>query len=258
MMTAHSIPQAAPGRRLITEVTRNPAIVREAQQLRYRVFSEEYGCDLGAEEAGLDADSFDPWCDHLTVRDQKTGELVATTRILLDNQTCHTGGFYSASEFRLDQLLRHTGRVAELGRTCVHPDYRNGATIALLWASLAVWLTEHKVQQIIGCASIGMSDGGHRAWRIARHLQERYLSSDDFRVWPRRAMPHIAHSRNGTGGDKPLDDVPALIKAYMRLGARVCGEPCWDPDFRCADLLVMLQVSELSDRYCRHFMRQQG
>lgn len=257
-MTAQPIRQTAPGRRLITEITRDPAIVHEAQQLRYQVFSEEYGCDLGAGQTGLDADDFDPWCDHLTVRDQKTGALVATTRILLDDQTHHTGGFYSANEFRLDHLLRHTGRVAELGRTCVHPDYRNGATIALLWASLAAWLTEHRVDQVIGCASIGMSDGGHRAWRIARHLQERYLSSDDFRVWPLRALPHIAHSRTSAGRDAPPDDVPALIKAYMRLGARVCGEPCWDPDFRCADLLVMLKVSELSGRYSRHFMRPQS
>lgn len=255
-MTAQPVRQTVT-RSLLTDVTRAPLIVREAQKLRFQVFSEEYGCDLGAAEPGIDADRFDPWCDHLIVRDQRTGELVATTRILLDSQAVQTDGFYSASEFDLSTLLANTGKVAELGRTCVHPDYRNGATIALLWSTLASWLTDHQVDQVIGCASIGMSDGGHRAWRIARHLQERYLSDDDFRVWPHRAMPHLAHTNTSGFGEKPVKDIPALIKAYMRLGARVCGEPCWDPEFRCADLLVMLQVSDLSDRYSRHFMRPQ-
>lgn len=252
-MTAQPIRSVQRARRLITEVTRDPARVREAQELRYQVFSEEYGCDLGAVEPGLDADQFDSRCDHLMVSDSSTGTLVATTRILRSADAALAGGFYSEGEFVLSTLLNNTGNVAELGRTCVHPDYRNGATIGLLWATLAGWLDQHKVDQIIGCASIGMSDGGHRAWRIARHLQDRYLSDNEFRVQPRRALPHLMHTSHES---RPVEDIPALLRAYMRLGAKVCGEPCWDPEFRCADLLVMLQVSQLAARYNRHFMRQ--
>jgi putative hemolysin len=248
-MTAQTA-RAAVSRRLLTRVTRDPELVQQAQRLRYDVFSAEYSSDLGAEIPGLDADPFDSWCDHLVVTDSATGEPVATTRILRQDRIVHTGGFYSESEFDLSQLLSGAGRVAEPGRTCVHPDYRSGATIGLLWATLASWLTEHRVDRIIGCASISMSDGGLKAWRIARHLQDRYLSSDDDRVWPRRALPHLTRADS----ERPVD-IPALIRAYMRLGARVCGEPCWDPDFRCADVLVLLEVSELSARYSRHFMR---
>ena len=238
-------------RRLHTCVTRDPAQVTLAQRLRYEVFSAEYGSDLGAETPGLDADEFDHWCDHLMVTDGTTGELVATTRILRQDHCPETGGFYSENEFDLGRLLSRPGRVAELGRTCVHPAYRNGATIGVLWSALAAWLMEHHIDRVIGCASISMSDGGLKAWRIARHLQDRYLSAEGDRVWPRRALPHLTRSNP----ERPVE-IPALIRTYMRLGARVCGEPCWDPEFRCADMLVLLEVRDLSARYSRHFMRQ--
>lgn len=250
-MTAQTARAASFTGNLLTSVTRDSNLVEQAQRLRYRIFSEEYGCDLGAQVPGLDADRFDSWCDHLMVSHAGTGELVATTRILRPEYIADTGGFYSEGEFDLSALLAQPGRVAELGRTCVHPDFRNGATIALLWATLAGWLTEHRIDRIIGCASIGMSDGGLRAWRIARLLQERYLSTDEFRVWPRRALPHLTPAAS-----ERTVEIPALIRAYMRLGARVCGEPCWDPEFRCADVLVLLEVSKLSARYNRHFMRR--
>lgn len=238
-------------RRLNTCVTRDPVEVERAQRLRYQVFSTEYGSDLGAATPGLDADPFDRWCDHLMVTDGVTGEPVATTRILRQDHSHETGGFYSENEFDLSRLLARPGRVAELGRTCVHPDYRNGATIGLLWSTLAGWLTEHRVDRVIGCASISMQDGGLKAWRVARHLQDRYLSSEDDRVWPKRELPHLTRSNP----ERPVE-IPALIRAYMRLGARVCGEPCWDPEFRCADVLLLLEVSDLSARYSRHFMRR--
>ncbi|WP_166269130.1 GNAT family N-acetyltransferase [Marinobacter caseinilyticus] len=239
-------------RRLSTAITRDPSQIEIAQRLRYAIFSEEYGSDLGATTPGLDADPHDAICDHLMVIDEASGQLVATTRLLHQDRARQAGGFYSKSEFDLDRLHRLPGITAELGRTCVHPDYRSGATIGLLWASVAEYLLNEGVDYLIGCASISMSDGGLKAWRIARHLQREYLSDEQFRVTPVRQLPHLTHTVNI---DRPVD-VPALIKAYMRLGARVCGEPCWDPEFRCADLLVILEVSQLTDRYSRHFMRQ--
>lgn len=241
-----------PSQRLVTSMTREPELIEAAQRLRYSVFSEEYGSDLGAITPGIDADHFDAYCDHLIVTDSETGTLVATTRVLHQHDALSAGGFYSQGEFDLRCLEQTDGTLAELGRTCVHPDYRNGATISLLWAAVAEYLVTRKVDYLIGCASISMVDGGHKAWRIASQLQRQYLANDAFRVTPRRELPHLA---------KPLVacrpvEVPALIKAYMRLGARVCGAPCWDPEFRCADLLVMLEVSQLADRYSRHFMRQ--
>ncbi|WP_404368765.1 GNAT family N-acetyltransferase [Marinobacter sp.] len=252
-MNAQTAAIARPARRLTTLISRDPAQIKAAQRLRYELFSEEYGSDLGTETPGLDADRFDQYCDHLLVTDARTGQLVATTRVLHQDSTRYLGGFYSEGEFDLANLWKHPGTFAELGRTCVHPEYRNGATISLLWARLAEYLVIAKVDYLIGCASISMADGGLKAWRIASHLQQSYLTEVSYRVFPRRELPHLTHTLQN---DRPVD-VPALIRAYMRLGARVCGEPCWDPEFRCADLLVMLEVGQLADRYSRHFMRQE-
>lgn len=240
----------ARARQLTTGITRDPDVIEEAQRLRYDVFSAEYGSDLGATTPGLDADTFDSLCDHLTVRDAESGNLVATTRILHQREVDGVEHFYSAGEFDLSALAQLPGTLAELGRTCVHPDYRNGATISLLWSTLASYLQEHRIDYIIGCASISMADGGHRAWRIANQLQQTYLAEEAFRVSPLKALPHLTHS---VSAERPAA-IPPLIRTYMRLGARVCGAPCWDPEFRCADLLVLLEVDKLAARYSRHYL----
>ena len=240
-------------RRFSTIITRNEHWVEKAQRLRYQVFSTEYGSDLGSTRAGIDADTFDPFCDHLIIIDETCGQPIATTRLLHQRATTASGGFYSETEFDLSSLKTVPGVFAELGRTCVHPDYRNGATIGALWSAVAEYLLSEKVEFLIGCASISMLDGGLKAWRVAQYLKTHYLADSRFRVTPRRDLPHLARPAKRTAGDP---EVPALIATYMRLGARVCGEPCWDPDFRCADLLVLLDVNQLSARYVRHFMRK--
>ncbi|MEQ5837010.1 GNAT family N-acyltransferase [Marinobacter sp. NFXS9] len=251
-MSAEQARSVSSARRLQATITRDPAQVEAAQRLRYRVFSEEYGSDLGATTPGIDQDTYDAFCDHLIVTDSQTGELVATSRVLHQRDAENAGGFYSEGEFELDSLRRLPGQLAELGRTCVHPDYRNGATISLLWSSLAEYLIREQVDYLIGCASIGMADGGLKAWRITQQLQKRYLTDTSQRVKPRRDLPHLTHV---SAASQTSVAIPPLIRAYMRLGARVCGEPCWDPEFRCADLLVLLEVSQLAGRYSRHFMR---
>lgn len=253
-MNARTARLSRPARRLKTVITQQQDLLESAQRLRYQVFSEEYGSDLGAAVPGIDADEFDSLCEHLIVTDENTGELVATTRVLHHRKAMEAGGFYSEGEFELSSLYKLPGTMAELGRTCVHPDYRNGATISLLWASVAEYLVSRNVDYLIGCASISMSDGGLKAWRIARYLQREYLAGEEYRVTPLRALPHLTDAISEV---HPVD-VPALIRAYMRLGARVCGEPCWDPEFRCADLLVVLNVNNLASRYSRHFMRKQA
>ncbi len=252
-MTAQPLQKQRSPRQLTSRIASTPEQIEQAQRLRFQVFSEEYGADLGAQANGKDEDAFDCWCDHMLVIDEATGELAATTRILHQRQALQAGSFYSEGEFDLTNLRRLPGTLAELGRTCVHPDYRNGATLALLWAELARYLVEQQVDYLIGCASISMADGGHKAWRIARQLQQKHLCEEHCRVTPLRALPHLTNQPEET---TPPVTVPPLIRTYMRLGAKVCGEPCWDPDFRCADLLVLLEVNALSARYSRHFLNR--
>ncbi|MDX5298757.1 MAG: GNAT family N-acetyltransferase, partial [Gammaproteobacteria bacterium] len=150
-------------RQLRAMLTRDPAWVREAQRLRHDVFAAEYGASFGSSEPGIDADPFDPFCEHLMVVDHYNGQLVATTRLLHQDDAQAAGGFYSESEFDLSNLYTLPGKIVEMGRTCVHPDYQNGATMAVLWAGLAEYLKTLDIGFLIGCASIHIQDSGQRA-----------------------------------------------------------------------------------------------
>lgn len=236
--------------RLTVSFAQNEEEVREAQRLRYQIFYEEMGARLGTLEPGIDKDIFDPYCDHLLVRDNDTLEVVGTYRVLSPAQARKIGGYYSETEFDLTRLSHLYERMVEVGRSCVHANYRNGATISLLWSGLAKYMQQRGYDYLIGCASIGMMDGGHAAASIYRRLSQEHMSPIEWRVFPRNGLPLEALDSTMNA---PL---PPLIKGYMRLGSYVCGEPAWDPDFNTADLLVLLPLSLMDKRYARHFFEQ--
>jgi putative hemolysin len=233
---------------LYISFARNPSEIEEAQRLRYKVFAEEMGADI-SNENGLDCDGFDAFCDHLLIRESNTNQVVGTYRILSPKMADEAGGYYSAGEFDMSRLQHLFPQMVEVGRACVHRDYRNGGTITLLWAGLAKYMQMHRYEYMIGCASVPMADGGHMAASLYHQLQEKYLSPVEYRVFPHCPLPMDAL-------DKNLEvDCPPLIKGYLRLGAYVCGEPAWDPDFNTADMLVMLPLSRINRRYAAHFFK---
>lgn len=226
---------------------RNREEVQETQRLRYRIFAGELGAQLVAEEPGIDADRYDRYCRHLTVRTAK-GRLVASTRILTDEMAQGAGGFYSAAEFDLGMIHHMPGRTMEIGRTCVDAGFRNGAVIGLLWQGIGQFIARHGFDYLFGCASISLADGGASAHAILRDIRSRYLAPAWQRVLPYQGLPQA---------DGPLPErprLPPLLKAYLSLGARACGEPYWDREFNCADVLMLLSVPELHPRYARHFL----
>ena len=229
---------------------RNEAEVREAQRLRYKVFAEEMGARLPHPESGLDQDLFDPFCEHLLVRDNDTLEVVGTYRLLAPEQARRLGSFYSQTEFDLTRLAQLSDRTVEVGRSCVHPDYRSGAAITLLWSGLSKYMQHRGYDYLIGCASISMADGGHAAASIFRRIGMEHMSPVEWRVFPRNRLP--LESLDNTL-NVPL---PPLLKGYMRLGCYVCGEPAWDPDFNTADLMLILPLALMNRRYARHFLDQ--
>jgi putative hemolysin len=166
--------------------------------------------------------------------------VVGAYRILPPEAAKRIGGYYSEQEFDLARLDVLRPRMAELGRSCVHRDHRNGAVIARLWAGLAGYMTRYGYEHIIGCAHIGMSDGGHNAASVYRQLAVHHLSPIGWRVTPHYRLPVESLDR----GVSALQ--PPLLKGYTRLGAMVCGEPAWDPDFNTADLLMLLPMSRLN------------
>lgn len=235
-------------RKLYVSLARTQAEVEEAQRLRYKVFAEEMGAQVSG-TGGLDIDGFDKFCDHLIVRDSGTHQVIGTYRILSPQKANEAGGYYSAGEFDLSRLAHLSDRTVEVGRACVHQNYRNGGTITMLWAGLAKYMQIHHYEYMIGCGSISMADGGHAAASLYEKLKDDYLAPLEYRVFARNPLP-IQSLRS----DMQVA-CPPLIKGYLRLGAYICGEPAWDPYFNTADMLVMLPLSRINPRYAAHFLK---
>lgn len=222
--------------------------IREAQRLRHAVFVEEMGACLSTVLPGHDIDLYDPYCDHLLVRELAGGEVVGTYRILTPESAQRVGSYYAEQEFDLTRFHFLRPRMAELGRSCVHPAHRSGTVLARLWMGLADYMTRYGYDYVVGCASISMADGGHLAARVHRQLTERHLAPVEWRVTPRNRLPVELLD------DSQAANLPPLIKGYARMGALICGEPAWDPDFNTADLLMLLPMAQLNRSYARRFI----
>ncbi len=222
-----------------------PAEIEQAQRLRHRVFSGEFGAPLGSH--GIDHDIFDPFCLHLVVRDLRTEGVVATYRVLLPEQARLLGCLYTEREFWLTRLQPIRPRIVELGRSCVHPDYRGSAAILLLWSGLGEMLSRTDHRFLIGCASVSLDDGGALAAGLFHRLRTDHYAPEEYRVWPRDRLPieQIAAVADPVA--------PPLLKAYLRTGARLLGEPHRDREFGCADFPLLLDLALLAGRYRRRF-----
>jgi len=252
------------GQTVISDVVQRPAVgkisvswarhqdeVRAAQRLRYQIFAVEMGATLPVTVVGHDIDLFDDYCEHLLVRDQASGEVIGTYRVLTPTQAKRAGSTYSDTEFDLTRLRSLRDRMVELGRSCVHADHRSGGVILALWGALAEFMARNQLDTMIGCASIPMQVGGTTSGQAAasiwRQVKQTHLAPIEYHVTPRLALP--VEKLDGSLTIEP----PALIRGYLRLGAKVLGAPAWDPDFNSADLPMMMRIADLPPRYLKHF-----
>ena len=217
------------------------------QRLRFEVFSAEYGAVLGQNHDGIDRDHFDPWCEHLMVRELGTERVVGTYRVLTPHQARRAGGYYSESEFDLTGLGNVRNAMIEFGRACIHEEHRQGGVLMMLWSGLAEIVKQGNYEHIFGCASVSLRDDGNTAAKVWRQVRDNVHLPDAPIVTPLHRYPVELLDR-----ELPAD-VPALLKGYLKLGSRVCGEPAWDPDFNTADFPMLLSLSQLGSRYRRHF-----
>ena len=242
--------------------------IEAAQALRYKVFVEEMGAKLPADAMQLkrDFDHFDAYCDHLLVIDSAIDgdiedQIVGTYRLLTQDKALRHGGFYSQSEYDVDALVaRHPGkRFMELGRSCVLPDYRNKRTIELLWQGNWAYALKHDVQAMFGCASFH----GHRphAHAVAlSFLASMWAARDDWRVdaIEGRGVSMDMMPIEAIQARAALSAMPPLIKGYLRLGAMTSTEAVVDPDFGTTDILIILPVGQISERYVNHYGSDAG
>ncbi|MFF5505169.1 GNAT family N-acetyltransferase [Streptomyces roseolus] len=238
-----------PEPRYLVGLARDQDDVRAAQRLRHQVFAGEMGARLDGPEPGLDTDAFDAYCDHLLVREESTGEVVGTYRILPPERAAVAGRLYSESEFDLGRLAPVRHDLVEVGRSCVHPAHRNGAVIALIWAGLARYMTRSGHEWLAGCCSIPLADGGALAAATWDTVKAKHLAPEEYWV-----TPHKLWNSDGVRRPEGRTELPPLLRGYLRLGAWVCGAPAYDPDFGVADLYVLLSLRRTNPRYLRHFL----
>jgi len=226
--------------------------VRSAQRLRYQVFVEEMGCRLSAiDEDGLDVDPFDPLCDHIIIVDLRTGETIGTYRLLRRSRVGPDGRFYADGEFDLTSIRLLPGEVLELGRSCVHKDYRRQAILNRLWAQIVAYIGKHRVTYMFGCSSV-YTIAPEEVSRFYDVLRHKYAAPAECCVTPVKGheVPGLASCVLKRDEEKEvLLRLPALIRSYLKLGARVCGPPAWDKEFGTVDFFMLLKVADISRAY---------
>lgn len=231
-----------------------PDEVDAAQALRYQVFFEEMGAtaDPQAQALRRDRDGYDAVADHLVVIDHDRGGVVATYRLIRAEAAADAGGFYSEAEFDISALRGSGERLLELGRSCVHRDYRSGRAMQLLWRGLAAYIALHGIDVMFGCASLPGTDpaalGGLLGYLHQAHLApvgQRPLALAARHV----AMTAFAPADAATA----LAGLPPLIKGYLRLGGWVGDGAVVDAEFNTVDIAIVVRTAAITARYLRHY-----
>ncbi|WP_440713189.1 GNAT family N-acetyltransferase [Gordonia sp. FQ] len=254
----HSPLTASPARRILftageydVVVSEHPADIRAAQRLRFEVFRAEpgYSDAIGDDESGLDADRFDDFCDHLLIRHLPTGRLAGCARVLPPSRAIAAGGWYSASEFDLTELAPIAPETVEMGRAVVDPEHRSGAVTGLLWTAVLGYLEDGGYRYLMGCVSVPLDSAAGRG-RELRGVRD--LAAEKYAA-PWRVRPYRTVDVDGASLDDLLaverPVLPPLLRGYIRLGARVCGEPAFDEIFDVGDFLTIVDREKGDERY---------
>jgi len=244
----------------VARLARSADEVRRAEQLRFEVFNLELGEGLAESYAtGLDIDQFDEFCDHLIVEELGTSEIVGTYRLQTGQLAAANLGYYSEREFDLAPYEPFRCEMIELGRACVHADHRNFNLLHLLWRAIACYAVERNARMLIGCSSIGSQDPADGV-AVYEKLQS-YLASGELRTYPRAQFRVIAGGHDvswfppASTASAPADASSRLLRAYLAIGAKICGPPAIDRDFGTIDFLTLLDLHALPAIVRAHFLR---
>ena len=254
---------------LEVRLARTVSEVKRAQALRYKIFYEEKSAlpDPRTQATRRDADQFDALCDHMLVLDHDVSEyggfsrrkrpkIVGTYRLLRQDIADRNEGFYSAGEFDLQPLLdRKPGlNILELGRSCVLKPYRTKRTVELLWHGVWSYVLMHKCDMMIGCASFEGTNTSDLAVPLS-FLHHHCAAPEEWNV---KALPDLATNMNVLAKEQvnmraAMQAMPPLVKGYLRIGAYIGEGAVIDYQFNTTDVLILLPVSAISDRYIRYY-----
>ena len=243
-MTTSTAPQ------FTTRLAQNEADLHAAQRLRYDVFVAELGGggELVDHTAKLEQDRFDPFFDHLLLCDEaKGGAVVGVYRLLRSDQAAEIGQFYSESEYDLDILKQSDRRLLELGRSCLHPDYRGGMAMYHLWNALSAYVEEHRIEVLFGFASFHGVDLGALAGPLSM-LYHNHLAPRELRVRSRAYVDMNMMDPDRIDRRRAMVEVPALIKAYLRLGGVVGDGAFIDHAFNTTDVCLIMETRTINAR----------
>lgn len=229
----------------------SPAALDAALGLRYEVFNLELGEGLDSAHARRrDLDEFDSQCHHLLVAETATGRVIGTYRMQTPEMAAAGRGFYSATEFDLSSVPAAVRENAvELGRACVHKDYRNSHVLMLLWRGLGRYLAHNQLRYFFGCCSLTSQDPVEGA-ALRRYLEANQFTHPTLRV---AAWPAFRCAAACDGVAPP--PLPKLMKIYLLYGAKICSEPALDRTFKTIDYLTLMDVHELSQKTYAYFFK---
>lgn len=233
------------------------------QSLRYRVFYEEMGASPSPEARARhrDFDAYDPVAHHVLVIDHTRGPgaegVVGTYRLIQPAAAMRVGQFYSAGEYDIGRLLHLSGRLLELGRSCVDVAYRNRSVMQLLWRGLAAYVFSHRIDLMFGCASLPGTDPDDLAVELT-YLHHHHLAPPALRP---RALPGRYVDMRRIDSDtldsrRALALLPPLVKGYLRLGGFVGDGAVIDRQFNTIDVAIVVKTDLITDKYYRHYERQ--
>ena len=223
------------------------ADVRAAQFLRFMVFNVELQEGLEASyHTCLDADRFDAVCDHLLVEDTATGEIVGTYRLQTGRSAARNHGYYSEQEFSFEPYERLRHRMVELGRACIHSSHRNFAVLNLLWKGIAQYAASHGATHLVGCSSLTSQDPAVGMAAFAS-LREHLVDE------PLRTVPQPPYLCSPVDAADEAPKIPKLLSAYLMVGARICGPPALDKEFKTIDFLTLMDFGQMNPRALQRF-----
>lgn len=243
---------------LVVKLADNDYEIQQALRLRYQVFVEEEKNQGMYNASGLETDEYDQYCDHLIVKNTVLDQVIGTYRLLPGERAVQHIGFYSETEFDLSRFQAHKPKTLELGRSCIAYEYRGTKVLQMLWDGIASYLADREYHYLIGCASLHV-ETLQELNEIYTLLMKKQVITKSYQIEPLQhcKIEGLSQLNGGFAEKEVFRKLPPLIKGYQWLGAKIAGEPAYDPQFKTTDFFIVLEKEKIAKKYQRHFLAAQ-